>query len=63
MIAKRAAELGLAWTLQRSGAEHDLFRLDGLGIVIPRHREIAEGTAEKILKDTEEKLGERWWRR
>jgi hypothetical protein len=63
MIAGKAAEMALDWSFLRAGGAHDLFTLDGLRIIIPRHTEIAKGTAEKLLKDTELKLGERWWRR
>jgi hypothetical protein len=31
--------------------------------VIPRHAEIAEGTAETIFKQLEPALGRRWWRK
>jgi predicted RNA binding protein YcfA (HicA-like mRNA interferase family) len=62
MIAKRAAELTVAWSILRTRGDHDVYSLDGLRIILPRHREISSGTAGKILKDTEEKLGEGWWR-
>ncbi len=61
MIADRAGQLGVSWTLRRNGANHDLYDLDGTMIPIPRHRTIAPPTARDILKQTQPTLGERWW--
>ena len=52
----------MPWELDREGSEHSLYRLGKLRISIPRHNEINEITAQGILKDTEDDLGEGWWR-
>ncbi len=61
-ISSRARAQGVEWILARSTGNHDVFTLDGQIIPIPRHNEIAEGTAEAALKLTETKLGKGWWR-
>ncbi|BDZ63730.1 hypothetical protein [Agromyces mangrovi Wang et al. 2018] len=35
----------------RGGTKHDKYRLNGTVIMIPRHREIGEALAAKILRD------------
>lgn len=57
--AARAA--GLQFHLIRSTGDHDVYSLEGLRIGVPRHRDIAEGTADGIRRRAEEKLGKRWW--
>lgn len=61
-IAEKATELGLDWALARNGASHDIYKLDGLMIVIPRHKEVGDLFAVKIYKQCESKLGEGWWK-
>jgi hypothetical protein len=61
-IARAAHISGLRWELERRGANHDVYSLDGLIIPIPRHNELDEYTAQKIFKECEPKLGSRWWR-
>lgn len=51
----------LALVLLRSQGGHDVYVLDGLRLAIPRHRELAEGTADGIRRRAEQKLGRRWW--
>lgn len=60
----RAARLrGLSFIKKsRKGGNHDIYDLDGLMVVIPRHREINELTTKSIYKQAEEKLGKGWWR-
>ncbi len=60
LTAARAA--GLGFESVRSRGAHEVFSLDGLTIPVPRHREIAEGTARSILRQCEAKLGKDWWR-
>lgn len=40
------------------GTKHDKYKFNGVVIMIPRHREIGEALASKILKDCEKALGE-----
>jgi YcfA-like protein. len=59
-IAARAADL--TWGLVRQGSAHEVWRLDGRQITIPRHREINEVTARAIMRALEAELGDGWWR-
>ena len=61
-IAAEAKRQNMNWALDRQGANHDVFSLDGLIIPVPRHNEIGEGLAVTIFKECSPKLGERWWR-
>jgi hypothetical protein len=61
-IGDTAKRRGLSWELDRNGANHDVYTLDGLVIPIPRHREIGEQLAVALFKECESKLGRRWWR-
>ena len=47
----------------REGANHTIFALGGFQFAIPRHNEINEYTAQAIMKDLSDQLGEDWWRR
>lgn len=61
-IAKAARDNNIPWTLQREGANHSVYDLDGLRIPIPRHREIGDNTTRDILTECEPKLGKGWWK-
>jgi mRNA interferase HicA len=62
-IGQQAKARGLAWEAVRAGAEHDIYRLGvAAQVSIPRHNEINEITARKILQTTESELGEGWWK-
>ncbi len=61
-IRREAARKGLAFELDREGANHSVYRLDGLLIPIPRHRDIGERLTELIYRECQEKLGRGWWR-
>jgi hypothetical protein len=61
MISRKAAEMRIEW-VAIGGGGHDVFSLGGLRVSIPRHTEIPDPTAKAILKHTEQKLGEGWWR-
>jgi hypothetical protein len=52
---------GLQWVLWREGGNHSIFTLGDVRVLIPRHREIPDVLARKIMKDLEPDLGERWW--
>jgi hypothetical protein len=47
-IARAAKADGVEFELLRTQGIHDIYTLDGARLSIPRHREIAEGTAEGI---------------
>lgn len=44
-----AKEQGREFAFQRRGGKHDIYRLGDQIIVVPRHRELNERTAQKIL--------------
>ena len=40
----------LGWVLEREGSRHEVWSKGRGKIAVPRHREIREGTAKKIMK-------------
>lgn len=50
-IAKAAAAGGIEFLLVREGGAHSIYRYGSQNVVIPRHREINEMTAQGILRD------------
>ena len=63
-IKEAAKSKGVAWgQASRKGSDHDVYECDGMGIPVPRHREINEYTAQGIMRDLEVKLGKDWWRK
>lgn len=62
-IDRAAKAQGIEWGIARSGAEHDIFRLGRtVQVSVPRHQEINEITARKIMQAGEAELGEEWWK-
>ena len=61
-IANRAQTVGVKWEFEAEGASHEKWRCGRVRVVIPRHREINERTAEGICRGLESELGEGWWR-
>lgn len=51
-----AAEHGTTLDFDRHGGEHDVYRIDGMPVYIPRHREINERLAGGILRRAERHL-------
>jgi hypothetical protein len=62
-ITKEARRQKRVFTFDREGANHTVYRLDGVIIPIPRHREIDNQMAETIYRECADKLGEGWWRK
>lgn len=56
-IAKAAKKRGMDWSLDRHGANHHIYDLDGLKIPVGRHSELGNGYAEMIWTECEAKLG------
>ena len=52
---------GIAWTLVRQGADREIWQCGSTWVVIPRHREINEGTAFDVQRRLEAELGKEWW--
>lgn len=48
-----AAEKGSDLVLARQGAGHEVYDLNGARVIVPRHNEIAEGTARAIIRAAE----------
>lgn len=63
VIATAARDSDLRWMLIRQGSAHEVWDLDGVRVIIPRHREVDGRTAGKIMRLLEDKLGPGWWRR
>jgi predicted RNA binding protein YcfA (HicA-like mRNA interferase family) len=63
LIAEAARERGIGWEFVREGGDHEIWTLDGQRVAIPRHREVHELTAGRIIKELESRLGKQWWRR
>ncbi len=63
MISQAAIRVGLPWVMIREGGNHSIFTLGDIRVPIPRHREIPDVLARKIVKELESELGERWWNR
>ncbi|MBS4730540.1 hypothetical protein MSM1_20185 [Mycobacterium sp. SM1] len=61
-ITKGAKKAGLRLEIQREGANHTIYNLDGLMIPIARHPVVDGYLAIKIYKQCEPKLGKGWWR-
>jgi mRNA interferase HicA len=45
-----------SFDLVRYGASHDIYRVDGLTVVVPRHTQINEMTARGIIRDVQDHL-------
>ncbi len=61
-IADRAKEAGVDWAVDREGSNHTVYRLGKTMIPVPRHREIDNVLAEKVFKECQPELGQRWWK-
>jgi mRNA interferase HicA len=56
-LEKKLHKLG--WHLKRHGGSHDVWTNGILTEYVPRHTEIAEGTAKKILRKAQQNLEEK----
>ena len=62
-ITAAARSRGLALEQIREGANHTIFGIGDYHFPVPRHTEINEYTAQAIMNDLADQLGEDWWRR
>ncbi|MFJ9794095.1 type II toxin-antitoxin system HicA family toxin [Streptomyces globosus] len=53
MLRAIAAEKGSDLVLVRQGGSHEVYGLRGIRLIVPRHSEIAEGTARAIVRAAE----------
>lgn len=62
-IAKAADSKDIEWVLVRTRGGHDIYWLgQSVQVSVPRHNEINEITAQKIMTTCDRELGEGWWR-
>ncbi|WP_392753993.1 type II toxin-antitoxin system HicA family toxin [Streptomyces sp. LN590] len=52
-LRRIAASKGADLVLARQGGRHEVYILRGVSLPVPRHREIAEGTAKTLIKAAE----------
>jgi len=55
-LSEAAGAAGERFEPVRSGASHDIYRVAGLTVVIPRHKEINELTARRLIKNVQAHL-------
>lgn len=60
-IRKAAKHAEIDFDLVREGGNHSIFRCGSTPVVVPRHTDINELTARRIMKDLEDELGSGWW--
>ncbi|GAA2294849.1 hypothetical protein GCM10009853_058590 [Glycomyces scopariae] len=53
-LTKIAEDKGATLEFVRHGGAHDMYRILGRTLLLPRHREIKEGTARSIIRQAEE---------
>jgi predicted RNA binding protein YcfA (HicA-like mRNA interferase family) len=53
-LMKIAEDKGATLEFVRHGGSHDVYRIRERMLVLPRHREIKEGTARSIIRQAEE---------
>ncbi|OZG62291.1 YcfA-like family protein [Bifidobacterium lemurum] len=61
-LRRAARARGMEFILARQGANHEVYKLGGLMIPIPRHTEIDDRLADRICDEAEAKLGKGWKR-
>jgi mRNA interferase HicA len=61
-VTVAAREAGKDFTLVREGGSHSIFRCGRQNVVVPRHLEINELTARRIMRDLDDELGRDWWK-
>ncbi|MFE7217052.1 type II toxin-antitoxin system HicA family toxin [Streptomyces sp. NPDC057611] len=53
VLSEVAANHGAELRLIRQGARHEIYLINSTRLVVPRHKEVVEGTARAIIKDAE----------
>lgn len=61
-IRDAAKAKGVPLTMLRQRGSHQTWMCGHTRVVIPKHSEVNEITAENICKTLEPELGEGWWR-
>ena len=55
-IEQLADANGVEWYLHSRGGNHDKYKFNGATVPVPRHKEIGEGLAAKIIKQCKNAL-------
>ncbi len=53
----------MAWSLERQGSNHEVWRCGITHVPVPRHADIGHLLAKAIFEELEGELGKDWWRR
>lgn len=61
-IRDEAKAQGVDFEMRSQKGSHQKWDCGNITVVIPKHAEVNEMTAQGILKTLEPELGERWWR-
>ncbi|MFI5635701.1 type II toxin-antitoxin system HicA family toxin [Streptomyces sp. NPDC051664] len=61
-ISDAAKAKHVLFTLLRQKGSHQTWQCGAIRVVIPKHSEVNEITAESICKSLEPELGKGWWR-
>jgi hypothetical protein len=61
-ISKAAKAQDITFAMQRQSGSHQMWTCGSTPVVIPKHTEVNEITAQSICKTLEAELGEDWWR-
>lgn len=61
-ISEAAKGQDKAFDLVRQKGSHQMWHCGSTSVVIPKHSEVNEMTAQGICKALEAELGEGWWR-
>lgn len=61
-IRRAAAAAGVTFEMKRQKGSHQMWTCGSVSVVIPKHGDVNELTAQGICKDLESELGKGWWR-
>ncbi|MBU7600716.1 hypothetical protein JGS22_024580 [Streptomyces sp. P38-E01] len=61
-IRDAASAQGIDFEMKRQNGSHQMWSCGDISVVIPKHAEVNEMTAEGICKRLETALGKDWWR-
>jgi hypothetical protein len=61
-IRNAAMVKGIPFEMRRQRGSHQMWTCGSTSVVIPKHGEVNEVTAQSICKQLEGELGKGWWR-
>ncbi|HEX9342079.1 MAG TPA: hypothetical protein VF995_00505 [Actinomycetota bacterium] len=62
IIRRAAIESGIDFTLKRQGRAHEVWLCGQTLLVVPRHRNLNQLTAQSIRKKLESEFAKDWWK-